>query len=65
MITLDRVAFEQTGLCDFTHQVTSAQLPKLARLAAGRLDPLEASTSSDNGAPNPDGVEKIAMDEFR
>jgi len=46
-------------------QVTSAQLPKLARLAAGRLDPLELSTSSDNGAPNPDGVEKIAMDEFR
>lgn len=46
-------------------QVSSAQLAKLARLAAGRLDSLEDPASADNGAGNFDSVEKIAMSEFR
>lgn len=45
-------------------QVSSGQLARLARLAAGRGDALDDYVSSENGAPGPEGT-KISMEEFR
>ncbi|GMH33679.1 hypothetical protein BSKO_01513 [Bryopsis sp. KO-2023] len=47
-------------------QVSSGQLSKLARLAAGRKDlAVEELSSDSNGGPVDLDVEKIAMEEFR
>eukprot|EP00803_Ostreobium_quekettii_P008827 evm.model.scf_2565.2 EVM.evm.TU.scf_2565.2 scf_2565:6735-11572(+) len=46
-------------------QVSSGQLARLARLAAGRGDALDECASSENGAPSPEDTKKISMEEFR
>ncbi|CAD7700318.1 unnamed protein product, partial [Ostreobium quekettii] len=46
-------------------QVSSGQLARLARLAAGRKDAMEDDAASENGASSPEGVGKISMDQFR